>query len=83
MTPNQSREDNQKSSPESSQEASQEANQVLVTTITKHTKAPKTPIYNKCNCNWGDGKCKKVWENIHEFLVPDYVWRTNGHQFRV
>ena len=94
MIPNQSREDNQQSSqkssqklsqeasPEASQEANQEASQVVVATITKHNKAPKTAIYHKCNCNWGDGKCKKVWENIQGFLEPDHVWRTNGYQFQ-
>ena len=31
----------------------------------------------------GLGKCKQVWENCHQFLEQDHVWRTNGHQFRV
>ena len=68
MSPSKTGKTNKKSSPESSQESSQEANQeanqkssqVLGATFAKHTKTPKTAIYNKCNCNWGDGKCKKV-----------------------
>ena len=58
MSPSKTRENDKKSSPASSKQSSQESSQELGTTITKHTKASKPKIYNKCNCNWGDDKCR-------------------------
>ena len=72
MSPSKTGKNNKKSSPElspelnqePSQEASQESSQVLGATIVKHTNAPKTAIYNKCNWNWnGLGHFIVTWKD--------------------
>ena len=39
--------------------------------------------YTTCNCNWDKGRCKQVWEQIHDNLNDDHVWKTNGYKFRI
>lgn len=29
--------------------------------------------YTTCNCNWDEGRCKQVWEQIHDNLNDDHV----------
>ena len=48
-----------------------------------------TPISNTIipvhmgNCNWKKGRCKQVWEQIHQNLNDGHVWKTNGYNFRL
>ena len=54
----------------------------LNTPTTTPTSKPFIPVH-RCNCNWTKGRCKQVWEQIHQNLDDGHVWKTNGYNFRL
>ena len=55
-------------------------NKQLNEPTTTPTSKPFIPVH-RCNYNWIKGKCKQVWEQIHQNLDDGHVWKTNGYNF--
>ena len=40
-------------------------------------------MVHKCTSNWGNDKCRQVWEQIQQNLDDGHVWKTNGYNFQL